>query len=177
MDGTVEFPRRVERAAGVPASPIEPGAFVLLLADALCEHAAALREIVVEAGVDRRVREQIEAYADTINRRNASFAEDLDRDRIDTSDVLKVTAYVHFSEDIRMGSRLEEEYGTALSDATIETLRETVDLLKIVTVARQYVKTLYIQRDLARLSRHILYTGISGLGATVLVALLYAESR
>ncbi|PSP63634.1 hypothetical protein BRC77_06360 [Halobacteriales archaeon QH_8_64_26] len=188
MDGTVEFRRRVERAAGVPESPIEPGAFVLLIADALCEHAANLREAIADAEADdgseietdtdtdagRQAHEELTDYADTIDRRSTSLAENLDREGLDTFDVLKATAYVHFAADIRTGSRLEEKYGTDLPDATIEVLRETIDLLKTATVARQYVKTLYIQQDLARLSRHILYTGVSGLGATVLVALLYA---
>lgn len=176
-EGTVSFRRRVERAAGVSTSPHRAGcAFILLIADALCEHAERLREPAADADADERASQECTAYTDTIETQSEALADTLDRDDIDTFDVLKATAYTHFAEDIRTGHRLATEYETALSESTAPILDETVDLLECVTIARQYVKTLYIQQDLARLSRHVLYTGISGLAAIVLTALLYARN-
>ena len=67
--------------------------------------------------------------------------------------------------------RLRNAHTDALSDAAEEALDETEELLMEVDAVRQHFKTLVVERELAELSRLLVYTGVSAVviaGITIL---------
>ena len=67
--------------------------------------------------------------------------------------------------------RLRNAHADALSDTVEKTLDETEELLMEVDAVRQHFNTLVVERELATLSRLLVYTGVSAVviaGITIL---------
>lgn len=74
-------------------------------------------------------------------------------------DALMITLDTNYSEDIHHVWQLLTTYGGDFDDETVAECTLLVKRLKQIDIARQYLKTLYIQEELARLSRYLLYVG------------------
>ena len=69
--------------------------------------------------------------------------------------------------------RIRADHGEAFSAEEEATLERLDDLLHEFQIARQYVQTLYLQKELASLSRLLLYVGVPSLLFLSLVMLVY----
>lgn len=80
---------------------------------------------------------------------------------------------VEYTKYLHMGRRIRARYDDDLSPAEIKTLDEIIRLLELVGVARQYFKTLYLQRELTDVSRLLFYVGIPAVLASLLANWIY----
>jgi hypothetical protein len=71
---------------------------------------------------------------------------------------------------------LQDEYAPELSEEAQTELEALLELMKSVAVFRQFLKTLAIQQDLARLSRLVAYTGVLALATVFVCTNLYTSS-
>lgn len=78
---------------------------------------------------------------------------------------------------IHMTERIRSQYGDALSASAAELLDDIEELLRAFNLARQYIQTLYMQKELAELSRLLLYFGIPSLLLIGFTMLLYTPGR
>lgn len=165
MDGTRSFRRSVERHADLDAAPTDPGAFLAALVDALGDHADRL----ADAATDDEVREyagDIRGYADDV-------AGELE-DRQATFAVLSTVLSDSYSGRLRRARELRESVD--LDGSAAGSLDTIAELLEHVGVARQYFKTVYVQQELAQLSRLLMYLGVPALVIAALAVLLYARA-
>jgi len=65
---------------------------------------------------------------------------------------------------------LRNEYGESLPENTRAELEAVDELLESVAVVRQFYKTLALQQDLAILSRHLIYSGVTALLVSISMA-------
>lgn len=163
MDATIEFRRRLEEHADVGAAPTDPGAFLAETVEALGDAAGRLRAVTDEEAVDYGAT--LEAYADEVG-------SDL-RGTSGTFAVLSTVLRDNYSENIRRARHLRRRRD--LSADARDALDEMVELLRTVGVARQYFKTLYLQQELAKISRLLMYLGVPALLVAALAVLLYAR--
>lgn len=172
MAGTIEFRDRLEASAGEPTTPTSPGEFIRLVVMTIDDYAEELDET---AG-DGEAREDLDGFIDELTTYTDNVSEQFDEHEFGTFGVLSTILYDNYSRNIHRGRALRGRHGGTLGDAAGDALDEIIELLRILGVARQYVKTLYIQQALARLSRRLLYLGVPALLTATLTMLYYARS-
>ena len=87
---------------------------------------------------------------------------------------LAVTLETNYSHELNEADRLQTVYGDELTSAVHKSFDELTQGLQQVDVARQYFKSIYMQSELARLSRILLYVGVLSVGSALLMLLVYA---
>ncbi|WP_435177503.1 hypothetical protein [Halorussus sp. AFM4] len=139
--------------------PATPAAFLEVLLRGVEDAVEALNghtsEIASDDAVDAiddvlsPLEDQIERSIRQIERQDTSILE-----------ALVVTLNTNYSEDIHQIWRLETTYHDHITPDAKDSLETLVTRLKQIDVARQYLKTVYIQEELSRLSRDLLYVGV-----------------
>ncbi|WP_435358540.1 hypothetical protein [Haloarchaeobius sp. DFWS5] len=174
MDGSIEFRKTLEDRADVSATPTDPDEFTRLLVDTIQDRATALEDGLGEASgdADDAVHEfatEIESYADGVEAT-------LDERGETTFNVLSAVLMDNYSQHMRRARSLRHEHESSLSEDSRSALEAIRELFRTVGVARQYLKTLYVHQELARLSRLLLYVSVPALLAMALTVLSYALS-
>ncbi|WP_435332962.1 hypothetical protein [Haloarchaeobius sp. TZWWS8] len=174
MDGSIEFRESLEDRAGVSAAPTDPGEFTRLIVDTLQDRAGSLDERLSDDGDD--VAEQVHEFAEAIEEYADSVEEKLDGRDDETFNVLSAVLMDNYSQNMRQARHLRDAHEDDLSESALSDLKDIRELLRTVGVARQYLKTLYVHQELARLSRRLLYVGVPALAAMSVTVLGYGLS-
>ncbi len=174
LEGTLEYRRGVEEIAGVDVSPNEPSAFLGLLGETLNRRVEDFRRGVEGTVVDFDAADDVEVYAAAVTEYadHLSTATDLD----DTYKVLLITLGTDYANHLDTTRKLQSRYGEDLSGETNEALDDVLELLKAVATMRQLYKTLTLQQELARLSRHLIYTGVPAILVTYFLSQTYTAA-
>ncbi|MFC7315884.1 hypothetical protein [Halomarina halobia] len=174
LDETVAFRQSVEeRAATDVASPV-PTDFLGVLLRTLRDRALTLREDELVRR-DEDVRRDVERYVPSLIEQTDRTIDTLEETRTEFEALSAVVRYrdswyFYFTRRVRV------VHGDALSDTASAATEEMLELLKEIDAARQYFKTLYVQRSLARLSRRLVYTGSLSILIAVLTVLVYRNT-
>ena len=149
--------------------------FFLQLSNAITDRAVEL-EAAGENVTDEQLQEEISDYAETLTEQTDDISADLE----DLGFELIVLLDYHDSWQLHTARRLDVTYENELSETATEALDESEDLFLELDAARDYLKTLWVQRELAELSRMMLYTGlpaviVAGLG--IFIAQKFPVSR
>jgi hypothetical protein len=177
IDETVQYRREVGATTRQDVVPVDPSTFVLqlfrtidrrgdLLAGELSVGETAspeLRRLVAEveelvAGLD----DHVEYVIALLNRPNTGI-----------NYALFATLNAEYERYVHGAWRLRAEYADALSDDALGALDDLVESLEQVDVARRVFKTVFIQSELAALSRTLLVIGLPTQVGTVLLMLLF----
>ena len=175
LSGTNEFRERTARAADEPLYQNEPKEFLLAVVRALRKRAEQFEAELPEDAPDELVAcpDELAEYADSI----AEAIESEPRmGESETMDVMATILGPEYAYGLTKVGRFEQEYGSELPDAARAELEAVHELLESVAVFRQFVKTLAVQQDLARLSRLIAYSGVLAVATTFVLALVYTSS-
>lgn len=151
LEGTVAFRNSVERLAGEHGVTNDPGAFVSVVAAALAD---AVDRLGDSLPADPETADDVAAFADTVG----SYAEDLSsvEESDATAAVLARLLGPAYADNLTVAHSLQRTHREGLSPTVADRLDDVVSLLEAIAVARQFFKTLVVQRDLARLSRQLL---------------------
>ncbi|WP_229504722.1 hypothetical protein [Natrinema versiforme] len=192
IDGVQAFRSRVEtQTEGDGVSPTDPAPFLARLAGTLGSRAD---ELATECGDDHRPtdggeRSRVSDADDTPISALESICRFASRTREHTRDLSaqltgeteSVFAVVlptidhdyagAANEAQRLGHRFDEE----LSGRAASLLEELRELFVTADATRQYFTTIYLQRELARLSRLITYSGTAAILLSSLVIMIYAS--
>jgi hypothetical protein len=173
LRGSRDLRQTVEAIADVPSSPNDPADFLSLIATTLTDRA----EGVVAAGgetdwdppakLERALRD-LAAYGESLDAHLESHAQ--------VNTVLDVILGTEYARNIRAVEHLQNEYAASVPEKIGEEFEAIEALLESIAVVRQFYKTIAVQQDLARLSRLLVYSGITALLATITVALMYRTS-
>lgn len=87
---------------------------------------------------------------------------------------LALVLETNYSQQLSKLNRLKTEYEDRLSPVAYDSLLKLMMSLKQIDIARQYFKSVYIQAELARLSRVLLFAGIPAVGGTIYMLLIYS---
>lgn len=163
IDGMVDYRQDIEAAAGrIP--PVEPLGFLRLLVETTRQRAQqvgglSISEASEDASTDiDRVVTQITGHLDRID---GLLGE---RD-VGTFQVLSATLNTNYTKEINRLRRIQSGHDTHLSEDVSETIDDLVGLLQDFDIARQYLKSIYLQQELASLSRLLFYTGLPAIAA------------
>jgi hypothetical protein len=177
VDGVRAFRKRVEEMApDVVVSPTAPAGFLSVLAGTLLERTDRLAETVVDADPgavpDDATATELSAFGDAVARLASSIRDELDGSDPPVFDLLLPMMNHDYSQLVNEARSLRHRVEDPEISAALGDLSETLTALD---VARQYFKTLYLQDELARLSRLVAYSGITAFLSSTLVVMIYAS--
>lgn len=171
----VGYREEVGEITGERVLPVTPGGFLLLLFQSIVRDADALREqewhesdAAVRADVEPLMAD-LEGHARYLVRLLSSGDAGVRYALFATLD----TNYSRFFYDIY---RIRAEHDATLPASIDRKLERLERHVEQVDVARRYFKTVFIQSELASLSRVLLYIGLPVLVTTVILTLLFTAS-
>ncbi|MFC4548742.1 MULTISPECIES: hypothetical protein [Halorussus] len=173
LNERIEFRERIEDTTDSVISPSQPAGFTRVLFRALHGRAAELGEEATPD--DDRLRNEIADYVATVRDQTNDVADDLEAQPFEMDGLLTILNYDD-SWQFYTTRRFQTIYGDQFSDRANELLEEMRELLKQIDTARQYFKTLYLQRELAQLSRRIVYVGSVAIVTASVVLLAYKNA-
>jgi hypothetical protein len=165
--GTFDLHQQIADTTGVAVGSPQVSEFFADLIAAINDRATELEEVADESTNDQ-LTEDVEDYTETLSEQTdhiSSGLEDLGFELIDT---LIVLLDYHNSWQLHTTRRLKATYEDDFSETAAETLDELEEMFLELDATRDYLKTLWIQRELTTLSRMMLYTGLP---ATIVAAL------
>jgi hypothetical protein len=167
IEDTTDYRKSATELVDKEVHPSTPGAFLeALLRDARYS-VHELKECRSEIAGDDAVEAIDDALSPLEDQIDRSVRQ-LESEQTTTFESLVVTLKSNYSDEINQIWRLQSTYPEELTPDAQEHLDTLVTRLKHVDVARQYLKTVYIQEELSRLSRNLLYVGVpvilAGLG-------------
>lgn len=170
IEEIIDYRSEVEDALDEVA-PVQPLGFLRGLVDATREQAKRLSDEVSDDGTSDG-RENVEAVTDELVEQMDQLDTLLTESGTGTFSVLSVMLETNYATQINRLRRLHAEHEAEFSDDVHDSVDDLVDRLQEIDVARQYFKSIYLQQELASLSRALLYTGFPAIATTTGVQLL-----
>jgi len=160
MDVTMDFRQNTDGLLGA-TTPADPAAYLDALIETSQQRAETLRSTLSET--DQQLSAQVDTYvADLLE--NADHARDhLEDSDFGTFDVISPALDYNYDRKMHDVRRLAMEYDDQLSDDERSAFRDLLEALTMYGPVREYIKDLYIQWALVKLSRAILYAAIVAL--------------
>ena len=165
-----EFRRTAEDRTAVTTSPPDPADFLRVVLESVRQQAQTLERN--ETPSDESAHADIDAFATTVANQAGIAAAELEDAEFGSFDVLSTALAYDSGWQMYTVNRIQNENADYLSASDGEALDELKDTLELFGIARGYFKTLYLQRQLAKLTRIVPYVGLVALltsGFTVLV--------
>ncbi|MFC4552143.1 MULTISPECIES: hypothetical protein [Halorussus] len=157
-------------------APATPAAFLEVLLRGVRDTLQELESDADEIATDDAV-ESFEGVLGPLEEQVDYSIQELGEKGTTIFEALVITLDTNYSEDIHQIWRLETVYSEDLTPDAKRELETLVTRLKDIDVARQYLKTVYIQEELSRLSRELLYVGIPVVFSGLLVMEVFISTR
>ena len=174
VENTLDFRQRVEKTTGVDVSSPQSAEFFRDIFAALNDRADALGK-ASDGDTDERLNDEIDDYAETLSQQTDHARGTLADVDFEITDAFLVLLDYHDSEQLYEVRRLQNAHADSLSDETNERLGEIQELFLELDAARQYLKTLFVQRELSELSRVLIYVGIPAILLAGLAIFTYRD--
>ena len=119
--------------------------------------------------LERQVRslsQSLREDADTVN-------QTLDQDSPDAFTVMAAVIATNHATQLHSIAQIQAEHSEQLSDDMRDALGSVSDVLRQIDVARRYFRTVFVQRELAYLSRILLYVGVPAIIGGGIALILY----
>ena len=174
IESTNAYRETVEESVEVPVAPVVPTEFLEMLLQSTQEAVESLKQerTGIPAG---EPRDQLIDVADGIDYHVSYVHSLLSRPDTNVLEALTSSLDTNYSEEMFQLRLLRNRHGEQYTEDVHECLDDLVDRLQQIDVARQYLKTLYIQNELSRLSRNLLYVGVPAVIVSVLVLRTFAS--
>lgn len=170
IDEVIDYRSEVEDATDEIA-PVEPLGFLQLLVEATREEAQRLGGLARD-GSGTIAADEIDGEVERLTEQMDLLDALLAQSEEDTIDVLSLLLETNYARDINRFRRVKRRHLDDIDDAMSDSIDSLIDRLQEIDVARQYFKTIYLQQELSRLSRLLLYVGVPAVGVSVVSLLL-----
>jgi hypothetical protein len=161
MDITMDFRQNTDELFG-STTPSDPAAYLSALIETSEERAEALREALGANGHDR-LREEVDTYVGDLLENAEHARENLEEAEFGTFEVISPALDFNYGRKMHDLRRLGRRHGDDLSEAERRLFGDLLESLTMYGPVREYVKGLYIQWALVKLSRAILYSAVVAL--------------
>ncbi|WP_339105319.1 hypothetical protein [Haloterrigena salinisoli] len=152
------FRREIETLTDTPVSPAAPADFLQLVVDTVVERTERL-EAVAERMTDPDRAAVIGEFIEAVETEGELVSASLEDSDFGTFETLSAVLGHFNGAHLYAARQIRAHYADALSEADLETLDDLVELLGQLAIARQTFKTLYMQYELAHLSKVLLVVG------------------
>ncbi|RBI61167.1 hypothetical protein DMJ13_15715 [halophilic archaeon] len=173
-EGIAEFRRKVQHRTDGRTNPIDPFEFVRSILATIRERARTVRRASAEV-TDPELQSDVEDYVEAVTGETETLDTVLANSKFGSFRPLVSMLFYRSAWQIHSTNRIQYEHLDSLPDFALDALDDLEDLLRTFNVARQYLQTIYLQDQLAKLSRFLLYVGVPSLLATGLAMLVYTR--
>ena len=172
-----DFRKRVERRTGATVSSPQASAFFGTLLSTVSETAASFRRECEQDDerTDDRPADEVETYVRSVTAEADETRGRLPEGEYDVLDTLLVVLEYDDSMQMYETRQLNSAPDLDLSDEACAKLYELEELFVEIDAVRQYLKTVVVERQLARLSRLLIYTGIPAVAVAALGIFTYRD--
>jgi hypothetical protein len=171
IEGMVDYRRKIEDAAGQVA-PVEPLGFLRLIFETARQQAQQLGGLAVTE-TDERVAEDVDRVVTKLTQKFDRIDTLLQSRNVGTFQVLATTLGTNYAREINKLRRIKSGHGDQLPADVEDSIDDLVHHLQDIDVARQYLKSIYLQQELASLSRLLFYTGLPSVTVVAAALLLF----
>lgn len=172
IENVIAFRNHVKEATGTSTAPVNPSDFLSTLLTSMQDKSHRLKE-VSQQEEHSSLTADAETLASTLSSHTDEIISVLDTSQNGIFSTLAVTLETNYSEQLNEAYRIQTVHENELTPAMQDTLDDLTDTLKQVDIARQYFKSIYMQSELARLSRILLYVGTPAIGSALLMLFIY----
>jgi hypothetical protein len=181
MDEMLQYRREVGATTDRRVVPVAPAEFALLLFRTVAHRVEALSAelttgSVAEGTVDDEVGSELDELVTGLGDHVEYVIALLSHPTTGLNYALFATLNASYEQDIYDAWRIRTEHAETLPDEAVDALDALVESLEQVDVARRVFKTVFIQSELAALSRTLLYIGVPVQVVTVVLMLLFTGS-
>lgn len=170
----IEYRTDVEETIGRSVVPPTPADFLTTVLHGTWTNAQRLGGVVSGSElVSDRPKTEIDDLVATISDHTVHINDVLEASQESIFSTLAVTLQTNYSESLHEARRIQSVYEDELTPAAHAVLEDLVESLRQIDVARQYFKTIYMQVELATLSRVLLYVGLPAIGSSLVMFLVY----
>lgn len=170
FQGMVSFRREVEPYIEQEVSPASPADFLkeIVIGTVSCGRTLS-NALAADAGAD--IEQEVETFSEALSDEGEVVIDTLDDAQFGTFNALSAVLGHHQGEHLYTARKLRFTKADAFTDTA--PLDELIELLEYLAIARQTFKTLYVEHELAVLSRLLLYVGFPTLVGGGLLVIIY----
>ena len=158
FEGMTAFRDKVETVTDTPVSPAAPADFLQLLVDTVVTRTKQLQD-GADQMADPTHAAVVKDFIEAVTTEGKLVSESLEDADFGTFDALSAVLGRFNGAHLYATRQIRTHYANELSDNTLEMLDQLVELLGYLAIARQSFKTLYMQHELAHLSKLLLVVG------------------
>lgn len=165
-DAASEFRGEVEEEVDRPVVPESAEDFLVVLVEDTRGLLGGLEDEIDDVD-DPELRDDADDLLSTLDEELDDAMELLEESEVGVFRALSSILDADFAASVNRSRWLRTAHGDELPDSLEACLDDLEDRLGQLNVARQYYKTIYVQRELADLSRIVLFTGLLAMGASI----------
>lgn len=158
FEGMTTFRHKVETVTETPVSPAAPADFLQLLVDTVVTRTKQLR-VGADQMTDPSHTAVVKDFTEAVITEGELVSESLEGAEFDTFDALSAVLGRFNGAHLYVSRQIRTHYADDLSDNALKTLDQLIELFGYLAIARQSFKTLYMQHELAHLSKLLLIVG------------------
>ncbi|WP_240479612.1 hypothetical protein [Haloprofundus marisrubri] len=161
MDTTMDFYHNTDEMFG-EITPASPAVFLRRLIETSEERAHALRDAVADSS-NSELKSEVDLYVEDLEGNAQTAYDELEGSDFGSFDVISPALDFNYARKMYDIRRLGDKFGDELTNAQRTAVREMLEAVTMFGPVREYIKVLYIQWSLVKLSRAILYASIPAL--------------
>lgn len=173
LEAVVDYRHRVEETAVRDAAPPTPSEFLLALIAGMRTNAQRFGGVVRGLGYDS-LTDATEPIVSALSSHADTVREGMNESQRGIFHTLVLVLETNYSQELSELSQIRTDYEDRLSPMARDSLEELTTTLKQIDIARQYFKSVYVQAELARLSRVLLLVGVPAVSGTILMLFVYS---
>lgn len=175
MHETITYREEVGQATGRRVTPVRPDMFLLALYETVSIELEVLEAVQLE-GRTKTAREDLQTLIDDLRDHTEYVTGVLQAPSSDVKHALFVLLSTDFENAIHRAWHLQWERGEEFTEEAAEPLADLAGTLQHIEVASRLFKTVFIEAEVAELSRYLLYVGFPVQLSAVGLTLVYTTS-
>ncbi len=156
---SLDFRRRVEEYIESDVTPARPAEFVRVVLYTILDQMNELQEVAADSG-NEEFQARLEELGDKIATDVEQAREIVGDAEFGTFRVLLAGLNYDYAGQLHAVRYLEQTHGDDLSAEEREVIDQLIDSLVFFTTGKEYFKSLYYKRELAKLSSRLLYVSL-----------------
>lgn len=172
IEKAIDYRNSVEGVTETAVSPISLPDFMQFLHNTLASLAEQIDEDANRL-TDNAIERQLQSLAQSLCQDAGSVNETLEQDSPDVFTVMAAVIATNHATQLHTIAQIQADHRETLPDEMQDNLDSVSDVLRQIDVARRYFRTVYVQKELAYLSRILLYVGVPAIIGGSITLILY----